>query len=29
MNDVELADAIGQADWRFTPYYGHPHLEGA
>jgi len=25
MNDNELADAIGNAQWRFTPYHGHPH----
>jgi len=25
MNDAELADAIGKAHWRFTPYHGHPH----
>ena len=25
MNDNELADAIGKAQWRFTPYHGHPH----
>lgn len=25
MNDAELAEAIGKAHWRFTPYHGHPH----
>ena len=25
MNDIELAEAIGKAQWRFTPYHGHPH----
>jgi hypothetical protein len=25
MNDTELADAIGKAHWRFTPYHGFPH----
>jgi len=25
MNDIELAEAVGKAHWRFTPYHGHPH----
>jgi len=25
MDDKELAEGISKAQWRFTPYNGHPH----
>lgn len=25
INDIDLADAIGEAPWRFAPYHGFSH----